>query len=134
MAQSTRILWIVCLLLALSPALPAQATGEPAPAKREWLIMLYQNADDPVLEGDIFTDLNEAERVGSSDAVTIVAQLDRYDGEFDGDGDWTSAKRFLVQKDDDLTKLGSKQLADLGEIDSGSPAALVDFATWAMKT
>ncbi|MEZ4619616.1 MAG: clostripain-related cysteine peptidase [Caldilineaceae bacterium] len=101
---------------------------------REWLVMLYQNADDPVLEGDIFTDLNEAEWVGSSDAVTIVAQLDRYDGEFDGDGDWTGTKRFLIEQDDDLTTVNSTEIADLGEIDSGSPKALIDFATWAMKT
>lgn len=134
MRNLIRVFWIVCLLITLCPMRPAYAADTAAAAKREWLVMLYQNADDPVLEGDIFTDLNEAERVGSSDAVTIVAQLDRYAGEFDGDGDWTSSKRFLVQQDDDLTTLGSKQIADLGEIDSGSPAALVDFATWAMKT
>ncbi|MEZ4737040.1 MAG: clostripain-related cysteine peptidase [Caldilineaceae bacterium] len=134
MRNLTRLFWIVCLFLALAPRLPAQAADAPAAAPREWLIMLYQNADDPVLEGDIFTDLNEAERVGSSDAVTIVAQLDRYDGEFDGDGDWTSAKRFLVQQDDDLTTLASKQIADLGEVDSGSPTTLINFAVWAMQT
>ena len=35
--------------------------------------MLYQNADDQVLEQDIYVDLNEAERVGSTDNVTVVA-------------------------------------------------------------
>ncbi|MCB0128323.1 MAG: hypothetical protein KDE58_38920, partial [Caldilineaceae bacterium] len=64
----------------------------------------------------------------------IVAQLDRYDGEFDGDGDWTGTKRFLIEQDDDLTTVNSTEIADLGEIDSGSPKALIDFATWAMKT
>ena len=49
-------------------------TGEPG----TWLIMMYQNADDEVLEEDIFIDLNEAEIVGSTDQVTIVAQLDRF--------------------------------------------------------
>ncbi|HMN27572.1 MAG TPA: clostripain-related cysteine peptidase [Caldilineaceae bacterium] len=95
--------------------------------------MLYQNADDPILEGDIFTDLNEAEWVGSTPAVTIVSQLDRYDGEFAGDGDWTGSKRFLVERDRDLTAIGSRELADLGEVDSGAPETLVDFAVWAMK-
>ena len=31
--------------------------------------MLYQDADDKILEKDIFLDLNEAERVGSTDQV-----------------------------------------------------------------
>jgi len=31
-----------------------------AGAPGTWLVMLYQNADDEVLEQDIFTDLNEA--------------------------------------------------------------------------
>ena len=34
-----------------------------------WLVMLYQDADDKILEQDIFVDLNEAERVGSSAKV-----------------------------------------------------------------
>ncbi|MFN8440271.1 MAG: clostripain-related cysteine peptidase [Caldilineaceae bacterium] len=134
MLKLTRLLWSLFLLVAFLPWLPAQAATQQATPQREWLVMLYQDADDPTLEGDIFTDLNEAERVGSSDKVTIVAQMDRYKGEFDGDGNWTSTKRFLVQKDDNLTKIGSKEIADLGEVDSGSPNTLVDFATWAMKT
>ncbi|HRW09140.1 MAG TPA: clostripain-related cysteine peptidase, partial [Caldilineaceae bacterium] len=134
MSKSSPVIWISCFLLLLSALLPAHVATAAAPGAREWLIMLYQNADDPVLEGDIFTDLNEAEWVGSSDAVTIVAQLDRYDGEFDGDGDWTGTKRFLIEQDDDLTTVNSTEIADLGEVDSGSPKALIDFATWAMKT
>ena len=129
-----RLLMIVAIALGLAPwrAVHAQSTTK-APT-REWLVMLYQNADDPILEGDIFTDLNEAEWVGSSPAVTIVAQLDRYDGEFAGDGDWTGTKRFLIEKDRDLTTIGSLELDDLGEVDSGAPETLVDFAVWAIKT
>ena len=52
--------------------------------------MLYQDADDKILEQDIYIDLNEAERVGSTDNVQIVAQIDRYRGGYQGDGDWTA--------------------------------------------
>jgi hypothetical protein len=76
--------------------------------------------------------LNEAEIVGSTEQVTIVSQMDRYDGGFVGDGDWTTAKRFLVTKDNDLNAIGSEELDDLGEIDSGNPQTLIDFATWAI--
>jgi len=99
-----------------------------------WLVMLYQNADDEVLEQDIFIDLNEAEVVGSTDAVTIVSQIDRYDGAYNGDGDWTSTKRYFVNQDDNLESIASDELEDLGELDSGDSATLVEFAKWAITT
>ena len=111
---------------------PVRAPGAQAQDESEWLVMLYQNADDQILEGDIFTDLNEAELVGSNDKVTIVTQFDRYDGAFDGDGDWTGTKRFLVTQDDDLSVIGSEEIDDLGEVDSGAPETLTDFMVWAM--
>ena len=126
------------ILTAVAPR-PAMAAPKPAPAPQtapaaveesDWLVMLYQNADDEVLEGDIFTDLNEAELVGSSDEVVIVSQFDRFDGAFDGDGDWTGAKRFLVTYDDDLSTVNSEELENLGEVDSGAPETLTDFLIW----
>ena len=111
---------------------------QPAPAAptaqedADWLVMLYQNADDEVLEGDIYTDLNEAELIGSTDEVIIVSQFDRFEGAFDGDGDWTDAKRILVTQDDDLAAVNSEVLEELGEIDSGSPETLAEFAIWAI--
>jgi clostripain len=113
-------------------------TTEPAAANTEkgdtWLVMMYSDADDPVLEEDVFTDLNEAERVGSSDKVTIVAQIDRYDGEFQGKQDFTSTKRFLLTQDDDLEVINSEEIADLGELNMADSKTLVDFATWAIET
>ncbi len=111
------------------PAAPVPQ-GEPG----TWLVMLYQNADDEVLEQDIFIDLNEAEVVGSTDTVSIVSQIDRYDGAYDGDGDWISTKRYFVTQDDNLDSIGSEELEDLGELDSGDAATLVEFAKWAIAT
>lgn len=104
--------------------------GEPG----TWLVMLYQDGDDETLERDVFLDLNEAEIVGSSDMVTIVSQLDRYNGSFDGDGDWTGTKRFLVQQDGDLETIASEELEDLGETDMSDPQSLEDFITWAIAS
>ncbi len=112
-----------------NPVNPA-VQGEPG----TWLVMLYQNADDEILEEDIFIDLNEAEIVGSTDAVTIVSQIDRYDGAYEGDGDWVSTKRYFVNQDDDLETINSEELEDLGEMDSGDSNTLVEFATWAINT
>jgi hypothetical protein len=97
-----------------------------------WLVMIYADADDEILEEDMTFDINEAELVGSTDQVKIVAQLDRYAGGYDGDGDVTSARRYLLTQDSDLYTLNSELLKDLGEVDMGDPQTLYDFATWAI--
>ncbi|MCJ7622986.1 MAG: hypothetical protein MUO76_05755, partial [Anaerolineaceae bacterium] len=81
---------------------PEQVQPEVSPETQTWLIMLYQDADDDKLEYDIYFDLNEAEVIGSSDRVLIVAQMDRYQGAYEGDGGWSSAKRFFLTPDEDL--------------------------------
>jgi hypothetical protein len=99
-----------------------------------WLVMLYQDADDKILEQDIYLDLNEAERVGSNDRLHIVAQVDRFQGGYRGDGDWSSAKRFYVTQHPDLNRLYSQEVADLGEVNMADGDTLVDFVTWAIET
>ena len=115
-----------------TPAIPPPAPGSAGQAS--WLVMLYQDADDKILEQDIYVDLNEAERVGSSDQVHIVAQLDRYQAGYQGDGDWASARRYYVTRDNDLNRVGSQQVADLGEVNMADGQTLVDFVTWAIQT
>ena len=96
--------------------------------------MLYQDADDKVLEKDIYLDLNEAERIGSTDNVHIVSQVDRYRGGYNGDGNWDSTKRFYVTYDPDLNRVSSQEIADLGEVNMADGDTLVDFVTWAVDT
>ncbi|MFC2029914.1 clostripain-related cysteine peptidase [Chloroflexota bacterium] len=123
---------------------PAQPTASPAPFTppaalsdsdgETWLVMLYQDADDKILEQDILVDLNEAERVGSSDRVHMVAQIDRYRAGYRGDGDWASAKRFYITQGDDLQRVQSQEVADLGEVNMSDGETLVDFVSWAIET
>lgn len=114
---------------------PASGAGSSSGAATaggdKWLIMLYQDADDKVLERDIYVDLNEAERVGSSDNVQIIAQIDRYRGGYSGDGNWVDAKRFYVTQDNDLESVGSRVVQELGEVNMADAGTLVDFVTWA---
>ena len=102
--------------------------------QQTWLVILYQDADDQVLEEDIYFDMNEAEAAGSDARVMIVSQMDRYFGAYQGDGDWTSTRRFEIQTDSDLFAAGSTQVADLGEINMGNESSLADFALWAIAT
>jgi clostripain len=108
---------------------PTPVTGK----GQTWTVMLYMDADDQVLEEDILIDLNEVEKVGSTDRVRIVAQLDRFKGGFSGDGDWTGARRYYITQDDDLTRLRSQIVADLGEVNMADGDTLVDFITWSAK-
>lgn len=99
-----------------------------------WLVLLYQDADDKILERDIYVDLNEAERVGSTGNVQIVAQIDRFQGGYQGDGDWVTARRYFVRQDDDLERINSDLVMELGETNMADGATLVDFVTWAAAT
>ncbi len=127
MLQSFRVSGAVAQPPGPTPAPPPDRSEE-----AEWLIMIYADADDNVLERDILIDLNEAERVGSSDQVHIVAQVDRYIGGFSGMGDWTTTKRFYLTQDDDLNTINSPELADLGELNMADGDTLIDFITWAL--
>lgn len=112
---------------------PTRTAAVSGKTGQKWLVMLYQDADDQILEQDIFVDLNEAELVGSSERVTIVAQVDRFRGAFQGDGNWTATRRYLVTQDRDLTAIRSKLLDELGEVNMADGSALVDFVTWAVQ-
>jgi clostripain len=104
------------------------ATGE-----NTWLVMLYQDADDKILEQDIYLDLNEAERVGSSENLHIVAQVDRFASGYQGDGNWTNTRRFYITQDNNLNKISSQVVEDLGEANMGDGNTLVDFVAWAVE-
>ena len=99
----------------------------------EWTIMVYSAADDVVLEENMWFDVNEMELVGSTDQMNVVVQIDRYDGAFTGDGDWTEARRYLITQDSDLSHIASPVVQSLGEIDTGDPQTLIDFVTWSME-
>jgi clostripain len=110
------------------------ATVNPVIKKGDtWTVMLYQDADDQILEEDVFTDLNEAERIGSTNKVNLVAQIDRYKGGFKGKQDFSTAKRFYLTQDDDLEVVHSKEIADLGEVNMADGKTLIDFVSWAAK-
>ncbi len=99
-----------------------------------WLVMMYQDADDKILEQDIYLDLNEAERIGSSPNVHLVSQVDRYKAGYSGDGNWSTTKRYYLTYDPDLNRVNSEEIMDLGELNMASGDTLVDFATWAIET
>jgi len=110
------------------PLVPADTSNLP-----EWTIIVYSDGDDDVLEQDLWFDVNEMEMVGSNAQMNIVVQFDRAAGYFDGDGDWSDTRRFLLTQDSDLFSITSPVVESIGEADMGDPQTLVDFVSWSIK-
>jgi len=112
-------------------ATPADAIPRPAAAElKEWTVMVFINAKNNLEEFGL-RDLNEMETAGSSAKVSIVAELGRIKGYYDGDGDWTGVRRYLVGKDTDTARISSPPLMDLGPADMGDYRNVIDFVRWA---
>ena len=118
-----------------TPKPSGQHTHTGSAAKADWTILVYLDGDNN-LEDDAIGDFGEMASVGSTDAVNIVVQFDRVASNEDWDatsyGDWSDVKRFRIAARKKPT--ASNQVADLGELNMGSPKTLADFATWGIKT
>lgn len=99
----------------------------------EWTVLVYADADDDILEQDIWFDINEMELVGSTDQLNIVVQLDRAEGAFSGDGDWSHTRRYYITQDDNINAINSYLVEEIGEADMGNPQTLVDFMRWGIQ-
>ncbi|MHA1899124.1 MAG: clostripain-related cysteine peptidase [Promethearchaeota archaeon] len=99
-------------------------------ATKSWTFMVYCDGDNN-LEGAAITDINEAEKIGSTSDINIVFQLDRASGYDTSNGDWTGTRRYYITKDVSTSTISSTLVEDLGEVDMGSGATLGSFVDWA---
>jgi len=115
----------------LEISVPAPAAPEmDTKAVKEWTIMVFVNGKNN-LEPYALYDMNEMEMIGSSDQVNVVTEVGRIRGYSSSDGDWQTARRYLVKKDNDKNKITSPIVQELGKVDMGDYKHLVDFANWA---
>lgn len=123
---------ILLLLLSVGSGLLPSAAEDKEGGENlaEWTVMVYM-ASDNNLEGAGVEDMNEMESIGSSEKLNYIVQMDRAEGYDTSNGDWTGAKRYRVEKDDDTGTIGSTELEDMGEINMGDPQVLADFIIWA---
>lgn len=91
---------------------------------KEWTMLIYLNGNNSL---DDFgpLNLNQAETVGSTDKINVVAQ-------------WASLKnkdvrRLLVVKDSNPKKVTSPILENMGKVDMGDYKNLVEFIKWGAK-
>ena len=98
------------------PKKPPQKTG-----KKAWTFMVYM-AGDNNLDPEGVVDLKEMKKVGSTDRVNIIAQLDRAEGH--------QAKRYYIRKGG---KVDADAVQSLGRTNMGDPKRLMDFIRWVVK-
>jgi len=82
----------------------------------QWTMMFYMAADND-LYSQALIDIKELQRISGRPGIDIIVQLDSPSGAY--------RYRVLPQ--------GTSILASLGQSNSGSPEALADFGSWAVK-
>ncbi|MDD5627825.1 MAG: clostripain-related cysteine peptidase [Elusimicrobia bacterium] len=113
-------------------AQPMQAARAPQAGVAEWTVMVYVNAKNN-LESYGLTDVNEMEKVGSTDQVKIAVEFGRIKGYSSADGNWVGQRRYIVAKDADMSKIASPVLQDIPKADMGDWKHLVEFVAWAKQ-
>jgi len=97
-----------------------------------WTFMVYLAADND-LEPYAIADFNEMEMVGSTSDLNILVQFDRSPKYDASNGNWSDTRRFRVVQDGDPNTITSPVLENLGEVNMGSPQALVEFLSWGVQ-
>ena len=102
---------------------------------KEWTIMTYVSAKND-LEKNGLGDINEMEKVGSTDKINIVVEIGRMSGQEKDtriDGDWTGTRRLYIKKDNDTSRITSPIIKNLGKTNMGDWKELVKFVKWAKE-
>lgn len=106
-------MWLCGLLLALGVGLGVQAA--------DWTVLVYLDGDNS-LDPFAVKDMNEMERVGSSDSLNIIVLVDRLE---------EGAKLYRMVQDN-TDAIVSPVLEDWGEVNMGDPATLQAFLDYGM--
>ncbi len=103
---------------------------------KKWTVMVYMCADNN-LDAYALEDMDEMERVGSSEDLNILVQIDRWGSS--KSGDWSGARRYYVTRDM-VAGIHSTVVDWFGpvdtdnEIDMGDPETLREFVEWATSS
>lgn len=108
------------------------ATSTPVPVARKWTVLVYMNANND-LESYALLNMNQLETAANNDKVTTVVQMARSPGYSTADGDWSGARRYVVQQDALPNAITSPVLQDMGGVDMGQPATLRAFIAWGQQ-
>ena len=114
--------------LEMSVPAAADEKGVFGKVDKEWTVMVYVNGKNNLMPYAL-KDMNEMEMIGSTDKVNVVAENGLISGY--GAMPWTGTARFLIKKDNDIKKVSSPILQNLGKSDMGDYKNVVAFVKWA---
>jgi hypothetical protein len=121
--------------------------------KKKWTVLVYLNAANN-LEPFGIEDMNEMERIGSTNDVNVVVEIARFRGHpeprpnpayfsnpyqehetifYWGLDNAGGTRRYYILKDDDKVRVRSALKATLGDTDAGRPEPLESFGRWAVE-
>ncbi|MFO0699259.1 MAG: clostripain-related cysteine peptidase [Nitrospira sp.] len=90
--------------------------------RKKWTIMVYL-AGDNNLDVNGVQDLKEMKKVGTTADINVIAQFDRA-------GAGLQTTRYCLRKG---TSTEADAVESIGETNTGSPEALIDFITWGVS-
>lgn len=90
---------------------------------KEWTVLVFMNSDNNLDEFGL-KDINEMEKIGSTDQMNIIVLQDREN---------SVARRLYITKDSDETKITSKVIEELGNYDMGNYQNLIGFVAWGVN-
>lgn len=101
---------------------PSPSTA--SPPLKEWTFLVYMNSDNNLYEYG-FLNVMQMEKVGSSDQVNIVVQMDPEPRNL-------PTTRYFINKNSQAQqgKITSQVVGQLGETNMGDPKTLTDFLVW----
>ena len=112
-----------------APAAVNAVTDAKARPDKEWTIMVYINGKNN-LEKYAFLNINQMEKVGSTDKVNIVVEFGRMNTYSHLDGTWKGTRRYLIKKGSKPSGIFSPMVSDIGKVDMGDYKNVVDFTNW----
>lgn len=100
---------------------------------KPWTFMVYM-AGDNNLDQAGFRDIKEMEEVGSTDTADVLVQYDRARQFYVSENRWEATRRYWIQKSDNPDSITSPEVGpELGEVNTGDPEVLADFARWVVE-
>lgn len=113
------------VVLALSVLILHSAAASAAPkVEKEWALLTFLNGFNN-LDSFGYKDMNEMEKVGSTDRIHVISQWASYRTK--------DVRRVYVAKDSDPATVTSPVIENLGKIDMGDYRNLIDFVKWSVK-
>jgi len=98
---------------------------------KEITIMVFINGKNNLSDAAVLN-LNDMERVGSTDKVNIIAETGRR--YINLDGKWEQGvRRFYIQKDTDTAQINSKIVFKANSYDMGDYKRAIEFVKWTKK-